>query len=135
VLYNNHLFWLLTAPFSWEGGVGGGYVRREGNGAWAPAVVTLGLLAPPLYAMGGFWRNELGAQVRGYYFLSGDPGEVDGHATLFWRASFETPTVIVRVQAGPTIDFRSGRWGGAAALALTFPSGTWIKGGGPLQSF
>ena len=33
--------------------------------------------------------------------------EYDGYATLFLRSSVEAASVIGRVQAGPTIDFRS----------------------------
>jgi hypothetical protein len=47
----------------------------------------------------------------------------------------EAATVIVRLQAGPTIDFRTGRLGVVAALGFEFSFTRWITGGGSMGTF
>lgn len=133
VLYNHRLFSFMSLPFSWEGGLGAGYLQREGLNTFAPSVV-LGGLVPPLYLIHGLWRNELGAQVKGYLVTSG-PTQAESYVTLFVRSSLEVATWIVRLQAGPTVDFRSGRVGIVGALGLEVETLRTITGGGSLTDF
>jgi hypothetical protein len=134
IIYNHRLFSAMSLPVFWEGGLGMGYMRRNDRSGWAPAGV-LGLVAPPLYLVHGLFRNDLGTQVRGTTFVSTGSNEYDGTATLFLRSSVEAASVIGRIQAGPTIDFRSGRWGFAIAAGFEFPGTRWITGGGALGAF
>ena len=134
VLYNHRLFSLKSLPVFWEGGFGFGYVRREGRDGAAPSA-TLGLLAPPLYLVHGLWRNEIGAQAKGYYFIASGPNQFDGYVGPILRSSLEASTVIVRVQAGPTIDLRTGRLGVVAALGFQFSGTRWITGGGSMGTY
>jgi hypothetical protein len=133
VLFNHRLFSFMSLPVSWEGGLGIGYLRREGHDSWAPSAV-LGGLAPPLYLIHGLWRNELGVQARGY-LLTSSPREVDGYGTAFLRSSLEVATVVFRLQAGPTVDFRTGNLGFAGAVGVEFAGLRWITGGGSLKDF
>jgi hypothetical protein len=134
VLYNHRLFSLMSLPVSWEGGIGFSYLRRDGRDGAAPGA-TLGLLAPPLYLLHGLWRNEIGVQAKGYYFITSGPNQFDGSLNPILRSSIEAATVIVRLQAGPTIDFRTGRLGVAAALGFQFSGTRWITGGGSMTDF
>jgi hypothetical protein len=133
VLYNHRLASFMSLPFSWEGGLGIGYLQREGANGWAPSAI-LGVLAPPLYLIHGLWRNELGAQTKGY-LATGSPQGSNGYASLFLRSSLEVATMIVRLQAGPTVDFRTGRFGLGGALGLEFSGTRWVTGGGSLVDF
>jgi hypothetical protein len=133
VLYNHRLWSFMSLPFSWEGGLGMGYLRRDARNSWAPSA-TFGMLAPPLYLVHGLWRNELGGQVKGYVVTNG-PDQADGYASPFIRTSLEVATVIVRLQAGPTWDFRTGRAGFVGGLGLEFAGLRWITGGGSLTDF
>ena len=123
----------MSLPFFWEGGLGIGYLRRDGKDGWAPSAV-LGALAPPVYLFHGFSRNEIGAHVRGY-LATGGSVEADGYVAPFFRSSLELATMIVRLQAGPTFDFRTGRVGLIAAVGLEFAWSRWITGGGALTDF
>ena len=134
IIYNHRLFSLMSLPVSWEGGLGFGYMRREGRDGTAPGA-TLGMLAPPLYLVHGLWRNEIGVQAKGTYFITSGPNQFDGYLSAILRSSIEAATVIVRLQAGPTIDFRTGRLGVAAALGFQFSGTRWITGGGSMTSF
>jgi hypothetical protein len=133
VLYNHRLTSFMSLPFFWEAGAGVGYLRREGQGGWAPSLL-LGGLGPPLYLVHGLWRNEIGAQVRGY-LATHSSKEGNGYGTLFLRSSIEAATTIIRLQVGPTVDFRSGRFGVVAALGVEFAGARWITGGGSLTDF
>ena len=133
VLYNHRLVSFMSLPVSWEGGLGIGYVRREGRDSWAPSAI-LGGLAPPLYLIHGLWRNELGAQAKGYLVTNG-PNQVDGYASVFVRSSLEVATVILRLQAGPTVDFRTGRFGAVGGFGVELAGLRWISGGGSLKDF
>ena len=130
VVYTNRLFSLMALPFSWEGGLGLGHLRRDNREGWAPSVV-IGVLAPPIYLINGLWRNEIGGGVKGYV----GPDEPDAYVSPFLRSSLEAATVIFRLQAGPTFDFRTGRAGVVAALGLEFSGLRWITGGGALTDF
>lgn len=134
VLYNHRLFSAMSLPVFWEGGLGMGYMRRDDRNGWAPAGV-LGMIAPPLYLIHGLLRNDLGAQVRGTAVVNAGPNAYDGHATVFLRSSVEAASVIGRVQAGPTIDVRNGRWGFMLAAGFEFAGTRWITGGGALEAF
>jgi hypothetical protein len=81
------------------------------------------------------WRNELGAQAKGYYFMGSGPNQADGYLSPILRSSLEAATVIVRLEAGPTIDFRTGRLGVVAALGFQFSGTRWITGGGSMTDF
>jgi len=134
VLYNHRLFSLMSLPVSWEGGLGIGYLRREGRDGWAPSAI-LGILTPPLYLIHGLWRNEIGAQAKGYVLVASGPDQANGYGSAFLRSSLEVATWILRLQAGPTVDFRTGRLGIVGGLGLEFPGTRWIAGGGSLKDF
>jgi hypothetical protein len=133
VVYNHRWFSLMSLPVFWEGGLGVGYLRRNGHDGWAPSAVV-GALAPPVYLLHELLRNEIGAQVRGYLATGGSP-EANGYVAPFFRSSIELATWIVRLQAGPTFDFRTGRVGLIASAGLEVPLFRWITGGGALTDF
>ena len=67
--------------------------------------------------------------------MGSGPNQLDGYVSPILRSSLEAATVIVRLQAGPTFDFRTGRLGVAAALGLQFSGTRWITGGGSMTHF
>ena len=90
VLYNHRLFSLMSLPVSgraaWEWVTCGGRIETAGR---PPAI--LGMVAPPLYWSTGCWRNEIGAQAKGYD-LSQRSGPGDGYGGAFLRSSVEVAT-------------------------------------------
>jgi hypothetical protein len=133
VLYNHRLLSFMSLPFFWEAGLGLGYLQREGQKGLAPSAI-LGALAPPLYLVHGLFRNDLGADVRGY-LATNSSKEANGYGSVFLRSSLEAATTILRLQVGPTFDFRSQRFGVAAALGVEIAGSRWITGGGALTDF
>ena len=133
VLYNHRLLSVMSLPFFWEAGFGLGYLRREGQDGLAPSAI-LGGLAPPLYLLHGLLRNEIGADVRGY-LATNSSKEANGYGSVFLRSSLEAATTIFRLQVGPTVDFRTGRFGVVAALGVEIAGSRWITGGGALTDF
>ena len=130
----NHFFFdLMSARFAWELGLGpAGYVHRGGRNAYAPSALG-GILSPPLYLLHGLWRNEIGVQARSYLVVS-DPVQFNGYGSTFLRSSIEAANTIFRFQVGPTVDFRSGRWGLEGSVGLELARLRWITGGGSLGS-
>jgi hypothetical protein len=131
-VYNHHLFDLMSFPFSWEAGAGIGYLEREDHRATAPSgLVGLGL--PPLYLVHGLWRNEIFLQARGY-LPSWDLDQRNGYGAALLRASIEADTWIIRLQAGPAVDFRSGQVGVVAGVGVEFARLRWFGGGGSFRN-
>jgi len=133
LLYNHRLLSFMSLPFFWEAGLGLGYLRREGQNGLAPSAI-LGALAPPLYLVHGLLRNDIGTDVRGY-LATNRSNEANGYGSLFLRSSLEAATTIIRLQVGPTFDFRSQRFGVVASVGVEIAGSRWITGGGALTDF
>ena len=132
--YNHRLGSFMSLPFFWEAGLGFGRLWPEGQDrSWAPSAIV-GAVAPPLYLVHGLLRNDIGADVRGY-LASNSSKEANAYGSVFLRSSIEAATNIIRLQVGPTYDFRTHRFGVIAALGFEIAGSRWITGGGALTDF
>ena len=135
VLYNHRLFSLMSLPVFWEGGLGIGYLRREGRDGWAPSAILGGPGAAALPRFTGSGGTRSARRRRATSWSRAGPDQANGYGSAFLRSSLEVATWILRLQAGPTVDFRTGRLGIVAGLGLEFPGTRWIAGGGSLKDF
>ena len=133
-IWNHGLVDIMSVPFYYELGISPlGYVERDSKSNYTPGILA-GVVLPPVYLAHGLWRNEIGFQARSYLTTTGST-QINGYGTASLRSSIEASTTVIRLQAGPTIDLRTGRIGVQAAFGVELAPLRWITGGGAMTSF